>query len=131
MATFYIKHITKFSYSNSVIDGANLIRLYPINDDYQKVNSHFISVTNNPFVESFNDFYNNRVGTFLITEQHDELTITSDVEVVTYDKLFPEDTVDVKTQWEEIKAKKYDADIIDFVKPTLFSGSEDVLALIA
>ncbi|CAH8282587.1 transglutaminase-like putative cysteine protease [Mariniflexile fucanivorans] len=131
MATFYIKHITKFSYSNKVIDGANLIRLYPINDDFQKVNSHFISVTNNPFVESFNDFYNNRVGTFLITEQHDELTITSDVEVVTYDKLFPEDTVDSKTQWEELKTKKYDADIIDFVKPTLFSGSEDVLALIA
>ena len=130
MATFYIKHITKFSYSNPVVDGANLVRLYPINDAYQKVNSHFISVTKNPYVESFNDFYNNRVGTFLITEPHDELTITSEVEVVTYDKLFPEDTIDTKTQWDELENKKFDAEVIDFIKPTPFSGSEDVLDLI-
>lgn len=130
MKTFFIKHITKFSYSNPVIDGANLIRLYPIDDAYQKVNSHFISVTKNPFVESFNDFYNNRVGTFLITEQHDELTITSEVEVVTFDKLFPEETADAKTQWEALKNKKYDAEVIDFVKPTPFNGSEDVMNLI-
>ena len=130
MRTFFIKHVTKFSYSNTVIDGANLIRLHPINDEYQKVISHFISVTNNPYVETFNDFYNNRVGTFLITEPHDELTITSDVEVIIYDKIFPEDTVDTTTQWEELKTKKYDADIIDFVKPAPFSGSEEVLNLI-
>ncbi|WP_372752195.1 transglutaminase domain-containing protein [Mariniflexile sp.] len=131
MPTFFIKHITKFSYSNPVVDGANLIRLHPINDEYQKVVSHFLSVTNNPYIESFNDFYNNRIGTFLITEPHDELIITSDVEVITYDKLFPTDTVDAKTQWEELKARKYDAEIIDFLKPTPFIGTEEVLDLIA
>lgn len=130
MATFYIKHITKFSYSSPVVDGANLIRLHPINDAYQKVISHYISVTKNPFVETYNDFYNNRIGTFLITEPHDELTITSEVELITYDKLFPEDTVDSKTQWAELKSKKYESEIIDFIKPTTFSGSEDVLNLI-
>ncbi|MFG6686568.1 transglutaminase domain-containing protein [Mariniflexile sp. HNIBRBA6329] len=130
MGTFFIKHITKYSYSSPVIDGANLIRLHPINDDYQTVISHFISVTNNPLVESYNDFYNNRIGTFLITEPHDELSITSELEIITTSRLFPEDTADVATQWEELKLRKYDADVIDFLKPALFSGSNDVLNLI-
>lgn len=130
MPTFYIKHITKYSYSSPVIDGANLIRLHPANDNYQKVLSHFISVTNNPYVETYLDFYNNRIGTFLITEPHDELSITSEVEVVTFIKPLPEDTADVTTQWNELKQRKYDADVIDFLKPTAFTGTNDVLNII-
>jgi len=113
-----------------VVDGANLIRLYPIIDDYQKVASHFISITNNAFVETFSDFYNNRIGTFLITEPHDELCITSEIEVMTFDKIFPEDVADVVIQWEELKLRKYDANVIDFIKPMPFIGSEDVQNLI-
>tara|TARA_R110000868_G_scaffold213709_1_gene463805 strand:- start:128 stop:1084 length:957 start_codon:yes stop_codon:yes gene_type:complete len=130
MATFYIKHITKFSYSNTVVDGANLIRLHPINDEYQQVISHFISITNNPFVETYTDFYNNRIGTFLITEPHDELSIVSELEVITTSKLFPDDSIDIETQWNELKARKFDTGIIDFLKPAPFSGSEDVLNLL-
>lgn len=130
MPTFYIKHITKYSYSNPVIDGANLIRLHPIDDEYQKVASHFISVTNNPFIETYIDFYNNRVGTFVISEPHDELSIISEVEVTTKDKLFPDDSEAVKTQWDEINSIKYDANIYDFFKYISFSGSTDILDLI-
>ncbi len=130
MTTFYIKHITKYSYSNTVIDGATLIRLHPINDDNQQVTSHFITVTNNSLVETYNDFYGNKIGTFLITEPHDELSIISEVEVNTTSRLFPEDNYDVITQWEEIKLRKYDANIIDFLKPTPFTGSEEILNLI-
>ena len=130
MPIFYIKHITKYSYSNPVIDGANLIRLHPINDDYQTVVSHFISVTNNPLVETYTDFYNNKVGTFSIPEPHDELSIVSEIEVITYDRLFPDDTIDIKTQWDEIKSRKYDAEIFDFLKHVSFNGSDDILNLI-
>ena len=130
MATFYIKHITKYSYSNTVIDGANLIRLHPINDDYQKVVSHFLSITNNPFIETYIDFYNNRVGTFLVSEPHDELSIVSDLEVITTSKLFPDDITDVATQWNELKSIKYESNYFDFLQYSKFSGSEDVLNLI-
>jgi transglutaminase-like putative cysteine protease len=130
MPIFYIKHITKYSYSNPVIDGANLIRLHPINDDYQTVVSHFISVTNNPLVETYTDFYNNKVGTFSIPEPHDELSIVSEIEVITFDRLFPDDTIDIKTQWDEIKSRKYDAEVFDFLKHVSFNGSDDILNLI-
>ena len=104
--------------------------MHPINDEHQQVVSHFISVTNNSLVETYDDFYGNKIGTFLITEPHDELSIISEVEVNITSRLFPDDSNDVKTQWAELKLRKYDADVIDFLKPMPFSGSEEVLNLV-
>jgi len=126
MATFFIKHITKYDYSNKVFDGANLIRLHPIEDEYQKVVSHFLSVTNNPFIETFTDFYNNRIGTFMVTEQHNELLIESEIEIITYQKLFPDDSTDIKTQWSNLKSLKHNISYIDFLKYETFNGSTDI-----
>ncbi len=131
MATFFIKHITKYSYSDTVIDGATLTRLHPINDDYQKVVSHLMSVTNNPLIETFIDFYNNRVGTFMVTEPHEVLNIISEIEVITKDRLFPDDSVELKLQWEELKSLKNNPDLIDFIKYRPFGDSEDILNLIS
>lgn len=130
MATFYIKHITKYSYSNAVIDGATLTRLHPINDDYQKVVSHLISVTNNPFIETFIDFFNNRVGTFMVTEPHKELNIISEIEVITQNRLFPDDSVTTKDQWAELKSLEFDINFIDFLKHKPFDGSDAIMGLI-
>lgn len=130
MATFFIKHITKYSYSNAVIDGSTLTRLHPINDDYQKVISHTISVTNNPFIETFIDFFNNRVGTFMVTEPHKELLIISEIEVVTKDKIFPDDSVSAADQWAELKSLEFNIDFIDFIKQKPFAGSEAILSFI-
>ncbi|MCL5128665.1 MULTISPECIES: transglutaminase family protein [unclassified Algibacter] len=126
MATFFIKHITKYNYSAPVIDGATLTRLHPINDNFQKVLSHLISITNNPFIETFTDFYNNRVGTFMLIEPHDELSVISEIEVVTSPKLIPDDSVDKTAQWEELKRIKNTIEFIDFTKYKPFSGSKEV-----
>lgn len=131
MATFFIKHSTKYIYSDTVIDGATLTRLHPINDDYQHVASHLMSVTNNPVIETFIDFYNNRVGTFMVTEPHEVLNIVSEIEVITTEKLFPNDSLDAVAQWEELKKAKKNPDFIDFLRPRPFVGSEDVLNLIS
>ncbi|WP_396602125.1 transglutaminase domain-containing protein [Algibacter sp. R77976] len=130
MATFYIKHITKYSYNSNVIDGATLIRLHPINDDYQKVTSHLISITNNPFIETFIDFFNNRVGTFMVTEPHKELNIISEIEVTTTERIFPDDSADVASQWQELKRIQNTIEFIDFTKHKPFSGAEDIKAII-
>ncbi|NCQ14331.1 MAG: transglutaminase family protein, partial [Flavobacteriales bacterium] len=89
MPTFYIKHNTLYSYSDSVIDAANQIKLYPINDHYQKVVSLKITVNTNPFIDTYLDFYNNVVGTFMITEPHNVLSIELEAEVITYPRIFP------------------------------------------
>lgn len=131
MAKFYIKHLTKYTYSNEVIDAANLIRLHPINDDHQKVLSHTIAVTNNAYIQTFTDFYNNRFGTFMITEPHKELSIESVVEVVTFDKIFPDDSVPNNEQWAEIKSLQKNIDYIDFTSYSkAFASTQEVLNLI-
>ncbi len=131
MATFFIKHVTKYTYSNAVIDGATLTRLHPINDDFQKVTSHLISVTNNPYIETFTDFFGNRVGTFMVTDPHHELNITSEIEVITYNKVFPEDVIEIDKQWIELKSLKSNVDYIDYLKHKPFDGSQDINNLIA
>ncbi|XCF07208.1 transglutaminase family protein [Tamlana crocina] len=130
MAIFNIKHNTFYSYSGNVIDGANLTRLHPINDDYQKVNSHFISITKNPFIETFFDFFNNRVGSFMLAEPHNVLNIISEIEVETKLKTFPTDQVDIKTQWNHLVSLKPNTEFIDFLKFITFDGTEGIRNLI-
>jgi transglutaminase-like putative cysteine protease len=126
MATFFIKHTTKYNYNAPVIDGATLTRLHPINDNNQKVVSHLISITNNPFIETFIDFFYNRVGTFMVTEPHEELSIISEVEVVTSPKLIPDDSVNKSDQWEELKRIKNTIEFIDFTAHKPFKGSKEI-----
>ena len=130
MATFYIKHITKYTYSDKVIDGATFIRLHPVNDAFQKVNSHFLSITNNPYIETFYDFFNNRVGTFMVTEPHYELNIISEIEVETRGRLFPDGSVDNESQWENLESIKNNIEFIDFLRHRPFEGSQEVFKLI-
>ncbi|MGZ0017799.1 transglutaminase family protein [Yeosuana sp. AK3] len=127
MPTFYIKHTTLYSYSDSVIDAANQIKLYPINDHYQKVVSLKITVNTNPYIDTYLDFYNNVVGTFMITEPHNVLSIELEAEVITYPRIFPEDTVDASVQWNELKTLQSNPQYIDFLKYKPFSGTADVL----
>ena len=130
MGTFFIKHITKYTYNNPVIDGANLIRLHPINDAYQKVNSHYLVITNNAYVQTYIDFYQNTVGTFMLTEPVKELYIESNIEVTTIERIFPEDTIDAATQWQELNALKYSENLFDFLINKTFSGTSDFLKFI-
>lgn len=132
MAKFYIKHLTKYTYSDVVFDAANLIRLHPINDEYQKVLSHTIAVTNNAFIQTHTDFYNNTFGTFMLTEPHKELSIESLVEVITYNRLFPDDSAEIPKQWEELNTIKKHIDFMDFmVFDKSFAILKDVSKLIS
>ena len=126
MPTFYIKHLTKYSYSGDVIDAANQIMLYPINDSYQKVVNQEIIINNNPNIETHTDFFDNTVGTFMITEPHNFLSIESDTEVITFPKNLPEATVDVQKQWGELETLKNRAEFIDFLRVEQFSGTSEI-----
>jgi transglutaminase-like putative cysteine protease len=130
MATFYIKHLTKYTYSDYVIDGASQIMLYPIKDNFQNVASQRITISGNPTIETYLDYYNNLVGTFMSVEPHNSLSIVSDVEVTTYSKIFPDDSVAVSDQWEELENLKKNIYYIDFYECTKFGGTKDILDLI-
>lgn len=126
MATYFIKHITKYNYDNPVIDAANQLRLHPINDDFQKVNSHFLVITNNAHVQTYTDYYKNIVGSFMITDAITELYIESNIEVTTYSKVLPDDSMAVENQWDELKKIKYDDPFVDFLIHKPFSGTNEL-----
>jgi len=131
MATFYIKHLTQYNYSSTVIDAANQIKLYPINDNFQKVIYQRININTFPYIDTYLDFYNNVVGTFMVIEPHSFLAIESDIEVETYSKILPEDLTEASIQWEDLKLLQNNTYYIDFLRHKPFSGTQDVLNWIA
>ncbi|GAA4279719.1 transglutaminase family protein [Gaetbulibacter aestuarii] len=130
MPRFYIKHLTKYTYSDFVIDGANQIMLFPIEDTYQKVINQTIKITNQPNVETFQDFYGNTVGSFMVIVPHNFLSISSEVEVETSEQIFPEDHVDPVEQWDAVKGFKGDPEFIDFLKYKTFDGTPEIFNMI-
>ena len=75
MPRFKINHITKYSYHVPVIDSANQVILFPLQDEYQEVVKQKLKITNDPPVERYNDYYGNEVGLFMHAEPHTELVI--------------------------------------------------------
>ena len=131
MPTFYIKHLTKYTYSNPVIDSANQIMLFPADSESQKTISQKITVSTNPKVETYTDFFKNTVGTFMVTEPHNFLSIESEIEVDTTAIQFPNDIVTIKEQWDELSALKNNTEFIDFLKYITFDGTEEISNLIS
>lgn len=126
MPKFFIKHITEYQYSAPVIDSANQIMLHPRQDDFQTVLSHFLSINTNPEIETRTDFFGNTVATFMIPEPHKYLSIISEIEIITHPRLYPEDTQDVVTQWNEVNNLKDNPQFFDFLKPIIFDGTEEI-----
>lgn len=130
MPTFFIKHLTKYSYSNLIIDGANQIMLHPIQDEFQSVYSHTLSINTNPKIETYSDFFGNTVGSFMILEPHNFLSVISEIEVTTKEKLFPNDSKPINEQWNELKQIKNKPEFIDYLNYKNFDGTESILELL-
>lgn len=130
MPTFFIKHLTKYSYSNLIIDVANQIMLHPIQDEFQSVTSHTLSINKNPKIETYIDFFGNTVGTFMILEPHNFLSIISEIEVRTKERIFPNDLKPINDQWDELKSIKHKPEFIDYLKYITFDGTDSISELL-
>src|ERR1700726_4977293 len=99
MPRFNIHHITKYTYEGPVRDSANQIVLFPVKDEYQEVLRRDLTITGEPLVEIYKDYYGNEVGSFTNAEPHSSLIIDSKLEVITKPRPVPEDTADKESQW--------------------------------
>jgi transglutaminase-like putative cysteine protease len=64
MPHFHILHRTHYIYSGQVIDSINQIKLYPLQDDFQKVNHHQLRISQQPIVHTTIDYFGNTTGFF-------------------------------------------------------------------
>lgn len=115
MPKYRIKHITRYTYPSPVIDSANQVMLFPIDDSQQEVKKHDLLITHQPSVEIFNDYFGNKVGVFSVIKPHTELTIRSVIEVITHEATLPAGDVIPQAQWEELSLVSEQFPYMDFM----------------
>lgn len=130
MPEFKIQHITKYSYPAAVRDGANQIILYPIQDEYQEVVRQELHITGDPSIDTFIDYYGNKVGSFTRNEPHSSLMINSRLWVDTKHRPLPGNDIFPAQQWEDLKHLRYMVPYIDFLKREYFEGFDELKALV-
>ena len=130
MSKFRIRHITKYNYEVPVRDSANQIMLYPIQDEYQEVVDHAITITGNPAVSLYHDYYGNQIGTFTHTQPHKQLIIDSRMQITTRSKELPLNTAPAKEHWDALDKLRQDISFIDFFKQEKFEAILELEKLI-
>src|SRR5688572_8739780 len=103
MPQFSIHHVTKYTYEVPVRDSANQIILFPIKDDHQSVSKQVLTITGDPVVDIYKDYYGNEVGSFACADSHRELLIDSRIEVLTKGRELPNDNMPKDEQWKQLQ----------------------------
>ncbi|WP_158795341.1 transglutaminase family protein [Pedobacter sp. L105] len=122
MPEFNIKHITRYTYEALVKDSVNHIILYPKEDEYQKVLKHDLKISGHPRVDTFIDYYGNKVGFFTYSERHRELEIYSELTVSTTPKALPIDTIFSELEWTDLQNLRFHVPYIDYLKWEAFNS---------
>lgn len=130
MTSYHIKHITRYRYASSVIDCANQIMLYPIQDAQQVLKKHELHISHKPDLEEFVDYFGNRVGIFSVIMPITELMIESDIEIEILPAVIPEATSSVKEQWEKLSEQREQFPYMDFMMLENFEKENEVTEVI-
>jgi transglutaminase-like putative cysteine protease len=130
MPEFEIEHITRYIYEGPVRDSANQIILFPIKDGYQDVLKQELTITGNPIVDTYIDYYGNEVGSFTYSEPHWYLNINSKIWVTTKHRELPVNDIFPAHQWEDLKRLQFMVPYIDFLKQEYFDGLNELRVIV-
>src|SRR5689334_7395078 len=81
---FEILHRTHYTYSSPVRESFNEVRLQPVSNAQQQVDSFLLKVLPSTRLRHYHDFYSNCVHHFEILEAHNTLSVESRLEVTTH-----------------------------------------------
>lgn len=130
MPKYRIKHITRYSYPAQVIDSANQVMLFPLDDALQEVTKHELLITHQPSVEVFTDYFGNKIGMFSIIRPHRELMIESVIEIFTHEVPLPNDTTAAQTQWDNLTIICEQFPYMDFMLLEKFETKEEITTVV-
>lgn len=80
---FRLSHETVYRYASPASESYGEFRIYPVATEYQSVNSCEIRLDPDVPVDTYTDYFGNRVGTFAVPSRHRQLRVKMDAEVVT------------------------------------------------
>lgn len=86
MPVFKIHHITLYNYDRPVKENINQVKIFPVEDEHQQLKEFELTVTGDPAINIFEDFFGNKVGDFNVHLPHTELSIDCRMTVQTSDK---------------------------------------------
>jgi len=104
MPLFKIHHITYYQYDRPVKENINQVKVFPVENEQQQVKEFELTVSGDPVVNIFEDFFGNKVGDFNVHLPHTELSIDCRITVQTKDiKILQEDlpAIDLATLKKE------------------------------
>lgn len=101
MPTFRIHHITNYEYDRPVTESNNEIRIFPFACEEQEILEHEITITGNPQLLTYTDYWGNRIGQFNLNPPHTELIIESKLVVRT--KAASDRTLVFNTGFEQLQ----------------------------
>jgi transglutaminase-like putative cysteine protease len=127
MPRFDIHHITKYTYDGPVRDSASQVLLFPIKDEYQDLLKQDLTITGDPVLEKYKDYYENEVGSFSNAEPHSSLVIDSNIEVITRPRPLPKDQAAADEQWKYLQQIRWEVQYIDFLKQEHFDKLQELL----
>ncbi len=131
MPDYHIHHITRYSYTSTVIDCTNQLMLYPIHDQWQNVREHELRITGTPVVEVFLDYFGNKIGVFSLIKPHQELVIESTIHVTTSPVEIPADNLPPADQWLELKRTDETYPNMDFLQKEHFSLEKELAEIMS
>jgi transglutaminase-like putative cysteine protease len=131
MAVFNITHITRYSYTQPVIDSVNQIMLYPLQDERQDVLAQELDISGNPLVDTFTDYFGNQIGVFTVIQPHQMLTITAAIEVATHPLVEPVITEPIDRQWAALDTLDTQHPYMDYLQQEEFKQVADVAGIVA
>jgi transglutaminase-like putative cysteine protease len=130
MPEYHIKHITRYTYPSNVIDSANQVMLFPLDDAQQEVKSHELIISNQPPVEVFTDYFGNKIGIFSVIKPHKELIIQSIIEVIVHETKLPGNEKTATIQWESLNEVREQFPYMDFMLLEKFESYEEISAVV-
>lgn len=130
MPEYRIKHITRYTYPAAVIDSANQVMLFPLDDVQQEVKKHELLITHQPSVEVFTDYFGNKVGIFSIIRPHTQLLIESIIQVITHEAKWPLNDNDPAAQWENLSVIRDQFPYMDFMLLEHIDAEDEITTLV-
>jgi transglutaminase-like putative cysteine protease len=116
---FEILHRTQYRYAAPVRESFNELRLQPVSNHEQTVDSFLLKVLPSTRLRHYHDFYSNRVHHFEIVEPHETLEIESRLSVTTH----PANSLAVDARpapSAELKDAPADGRCYDFIQPSRY-----------
>jgi len=131
MPTFKIHHLTQYHYDRPVRESTNQIKIFPATYNGQETTRHKLTITGEPFINRFTDYWGNEVGWFTLSASHRELLIDSHVMVKTSNTVLNPLVTSRLTDWDIIRHEVAgDLRLLDLSRPEVISGEDKIKTIV-